>query len=121
MRIPVPRLKAARKAAGLSQQQLANMLEVDRKTVNRWENGQSSPSARHLRYLERYLGQPCRFTLKNAIEKIHEEARSMRLWAHGGLAIQVLEQLAREFEEAAGLSPTERQGQKRSRLPGSLA
>jgi transcriptional regulator with XRE-family HTH domain len=36
-------LVAARKAAGLSQERLAEQLDVDRSTVQRWEAGQSTP------------------------------------------------------------------------------
>lgn len=36
-------LKAARKAAGMTQQQLADALKVEQPTINRWENGKRSP------------------------------------------------------------------------------
>ncbi|MGB6162240.1 MAG: helix-turn-helix transcriptional regulator [Pseudonocardiaceae bacterium] len=36
-------LVAARKAAGLSQERLAEQLNVERSTVQRWEAGQSTP------------------------------------------------------------------------------
>jgi transcriptional regulator with XRE-family HTH domain len=35
--------KAARKARGLSQQALADILEVDQQTVQRWETGSRAP------------------------------------------------------------------------------
>jgi len=37
-------LKAKREAAGISQELLANTIGVDRKTINRIENGHFSPS-----------------------------------------------------------------------------
>jgi DNA-binding transcriptional regulator YiaG len=39
-------LVAARKAAGLSQERLAEQLDVERSTVQRWEAGQSTPVGR---------------------------------------------------------------------------
>ena len=39
------RLRAARVAAGLTQGQLAILLDVDRNTVNRAENGKNEPLA----------------------------------------------------------------------------
>ena len=37
-------LKAARKAAGISQVELAERLEVYQKDISRWENGERTPS-----------------------------------------------------------------------------
>lgn len=37
-------MKAARTNAGLSQEQLAQMLEVNRASVSNWESGKSIPS-----------------------------------------------------------------------------
>lgn len=40
-----PRLRQARKSAGLTQEELAHRLRVDVSTVKRWEGGQTTPSA----------------------------------------------------------------------------
>lgn len=45
-----------RKRLGLSQQQLADVLEVQRVTVARWELGTRNPSDRHLEPYLRVLG-----------------------------------------------------------------
>lgn len=41
-------LKAARVNAGLSQKEVAKSLKVSNKTVHSWENGETSPSAKHI-------------------------------------------------------------------------
>ncbi|HZM70449.1 MAG TPA: helix-turn-helix domain-containing protein, partial [Candidatus Cryosericum sp.] len=41
-----PRLRAARRAHGLSIQDLAQRFQVDPTTISRWEHGQSTPFAR---------------------------------------------------------------------------
>jgi transcriptional regulator with XRE-family HTH domain len=43
------RLRTARRAAGLTQKQLADQLEVESITVSRWERGVTSPSLPRLR------------------------------------------------------------------------
>ena len=64
-------LVAARKAAGLSQERLADQLDVERSTVQRWEAGQSTPqpwlrpmlaealSISHAKLAELLEDQPC--------------------------------------------------------------
>ena len=49
-------LIAARKTAGLSQECLAEHMDVDRSTVQRWESGQSTPQPCHRPKLARVLG-----------------------------------------------------------------
>lgn len=49
-------LKALRKSAGLSQSQLADMLNVSYKTVSHWESGYSEPSIIQLTQLKSILG-----------------------------------------------------------------
>lgn len=52
--LPEPPVRAyLRRRAGLSQQQAANVLDVSRVTVARWESGTRSPADEHLAdYLE---------------------------------------------------------------------
>ncbi len=50
------RLAQRRDAAGFSQKALAELLEVDRTTVQRWENGESEPRQLHRPKLARALG-----------------------------------------------------------------
>jgi len=48
-RLPEPRIRRLlRKRAGLSQQDLADVLGVDRATVSRWESGERDPWPSHV-------------------------------------------------------------------------
>lgn len=47
-----------RKALGLSQQQLADKLNVDRTTVSKWEIGEAKPRAEILKKLSEILKCP---------------------------------------------------------------
>jgi transcriptional regulator with XRE-family HTH domain len=49
------RLKSYRLKRHLTQEQLALELETDKKQINRWENGESDPSAGRLADLSRVL------------------------------------------------------------------
>lgn len=48
-------LKNLRKAVGLSQTQLADMLNVSNRTVSHWEHGNSEPSLSQLKELKSIL------------------------------------------------------------------
>lgn len=50
------RIKAHRRAAGLSQEALAARLGVSRQAVAKWESGQSAPSTENLFYLAQIFG-----------------------------------------------------------------
>lgn len=50
------KLKAARKAAGLTQVQLAEKAGCTQKDVSRWENGQREPVASTLKKLAQAIG-----------------------------------------------------------------
>ncbi|OLT10929.1 hypothetical protein BJF78_28325 [Pseudonocardia sp. CNS-139] len=50
------RLAQARKAAGLTQEELAHRVGVERSTVGRWEAGESEPQPWHRRKLAQHLG-----------------------------------------------------------------
>lgn len=49
-------IKGLRKRSGLTQQQLADLIEVRRQTVLNWEKGATSPSAEELAALGKILG-----------------------------------------------------------------
>jgi transcriptional regulator with XRE-family HTH domain len=49
-------IKELRRAAGLTQLELANRLQVTPSTVYKWERGANEPSATNLRDLARALG-----------------------------------------------------------------
>src|SRR5262245_48436280 len=50
------RLKKARKAAGLTQEELAYRVGVDRSTVGRWEAGENEPQPWLRRKIAQHLG-----------------------------------------------------------------
>lgn len=52
------RIRAARQAAGLSQEKLAERLGLTRQAVTKWESGQSAPSTENLLRLAEVLGVP---------------------------------------------------------------
>ena len=52
------RIRAARQAAGLSQEKLAERLGLTRQAVTKWETGQSAPSTENLLHLAEVLGVP---------------------------------------------------------------
>ena len=52
------RIRAARQAAGLSQEKLAERLGLTRQAVTKWESGQSAPSTENLLHLAEVLGVP---------------------------------------------------------------
>ncbi len=45
------KLKAARKAAGLSQQAMADLMLIPKRTIENWEGGQRTPPP----YLQRFV------------------------------------------------------------------
>lgn len=59
------RIQVARKAAGLTQSQLAKMLSVDVRTISYWENGHQEPQ-RHLQKLADALKVPADWILSGS-------------------------------------------------------
>ena len=59
-------IKALRKAAGYTQQQLADLLKVARATVGMWEVGRNNPPAKYLLALADALGCTVEDLLKPA-------------------------------------------------------
>ncbi len=52
------RIKRLRRAKNLTQQQLADLLNIDQGAVSRWERGHITPSARYRKELEKTLAAP---------------------------------------------------------------
>lgn len=52
------RIREIRTERGISQEDLAELVNVSRQTVSKWENGTVSPSADNLSQLSRALGVP---------------------------------------------------------------
>ena len=62
-------IRQKRQARGLSQEQLAQQLEVSRQAVAKWESGKGFPSAERLLYLAQVLDIPAEALLGRAEEK----------------------------------------------------
>lgn len=57
------RLKEARNDASLSIRKLARELDVDQRTVARWESGEAAPSVERLLAIARILQKPASYFL----------------------------------------------------------
>ena len=57
-------IRAGRKAKGLSQNELAMLMGVDRTTVTKWETGKAFPKTKMLMQLSEVLGIPLEDLLK---------------------------------------------------------
>jgi len=62
------RLKAARLALGLTQEQLGFELDVTKSTVSAWENGRDAPGFRYLPALKQALGVSLDFLICGSAE-----------------------------------------------------
>ena len=60
------RIAAVRKAAGLTQEQLGELLGVTRQAVSKWESGASDPSTSNLLALARLYGVSAEELLREA-------------------------------------------------------
>lgn len=60
------RVRVARKEARISIRQLAAELDVDPRTVNRWQSGDAMPSVERLIDIARILGKPPGYFLEEA-------------------------------------------------------
>lgn len=71
------KLVSLRKAKGLSQMQLAEMMNVSRQAISRWEGGAAVPATDNLKYLGRLYDVPLEYLL-------HDDAPDLtRLEDHG--------------------------------------
>ena len=68
------RIRDARRAAGLSQEKLAERVGVTRQAVTKWENGQSAPSTENLLRLAEVLGVPANTLLDAAAPELQMQA-----------------------------------------------
>ena len=61
-----------RKKAGLSQEQLANELNISRQSISKWESGASMPDNDKLISLSKYFGVSLDYLMKDEIESVEE-------------------------------------------------
>ncbi len=62
------KLKSIRKSFGLSQEQLAEMLEVSRQSFTKWESDYTIPDTKHLQKLSEIFGITADYFLNNGRE-----------------------------------------------------
>ena len=78
------KLYTLRKKSGLSQEQLAEALNVSRQAISKWEGGSATPESDKLLALSNYFGVSLDYLLKDgapnaAPAEAQEEHRTMRL------------------------------------------
>ena len=78
------KLYALRKKSGLSQEQLAEALNVSRQAISKWEGGSAMPESDKLLALSNYFGVSLDYLIKDgapdaAPAEAQEEHRTMRL------------------------------------------
>ena len=78
------KLYALRKKSGLSQEQLAETLNVSRQAISKWEGGSAMPESDKLLALSNYFGVSLDYLLKDgapnaAPAEAQEDHRTMRL------------------------------------------
>ena len=79
------KLQTLRRSRGLSQEQLAEILEVSRQAVSKWENGDSAPDLDRLRAICTYFGVTTDYLIWDEPEDA-PRARHCRRAAAGPLA-----------------------------------
>ena len=67
------RLMSLRRARGLSQEALGDMLDVTRQTVSKWERGDSTPELEKLVELSRIFGVSLDELIKGDVEEMKQE------------------------------------------------
>ena len=93
------KLQTLRRSRGLSQEQLAEILEVSRQAVSKWENGDSAPDLDRLRAICTYFGVTTDYLIWDEPEDAPrgaEEARSRETQK------KPLRETVREHSEWAG-------------------
>ena len=69
-----------RKEKGLSQVQLAEMMDVSRQAISRWETGASSPTSENLKYLSTLYHVSLDYLLNDAAVESIQEDHTAGLW-----------------------------------------
>ena len=93
------RIRSIRAEQGISQEALAELLDVSRQTISKWENGQVRPSAENLARLSHALGVSVDALVKDdwippepevqIVEVPVPRPRNYRLWALLAAAVLV--------------------------------
>lgn len=72
-------LIALRKARGITQEELANDLQLSRQAVGKWESGQSLPETDKLLAVSRYFGVSVDYLLEDRRESIHPNQNDIHI------------------------------------------
>ncbi|MEM7301882.1 MAG: helix-turn-helix transcriptional regulator [Pseudomonadota bacterium] len=70
------RIREAREAAGLTQQQIADACEVTRGAVSGWEKGRNSPTGQRLIVLSRMIGRPREWIMFGKDPRLSEQGNA---------------------------------------------
>lgn len=85
------KLVSLRKAKGLSQMKLAEMMNVSRQAISRWEVGAAVPSTDNLKFLGRLYDVPLEYLLHDdAPEPVHQETEKNRAMSKKRVFVVVL-------------------------------
>ena len=72
-------IRAERRRAGLSQDQLAERLHVTRQTISNWEGGKSLPDIESLKALAEALEIPIEYLIYGELDAVRREQHGLRL------------------------------------------
>ena len=71
----------ATETLGLNYSELSRVLGIDRRTLNRWRNGESAPSPRHRELLEKLQ------VLRYLLETVFEDSAAGLRWLHSAVPL----------------------------------
>lgn len=73
------KIAGARRAQNLTQEQLADLLQVSRQAVSRWESGLAYPETDHLVRLSEILNVNCDYLLKDGVNENGEKVVEVKI------------------------------------------
>ena len=74
------KLHTLRKQKGITQAELAEIMDVSRQAVSRWESGVVTPSIENLKRLSSLYGVPLDYLLNEETEKEDGSSQSLRCY-----------------------------------------
>ena len=110
------KLIALRKNAGMSQEELAEKLDVSRQAISRWENGSAKPDADHLLQISKLFEVTADYLLNEAYESDNDlpKVKEQNHILHSNLTlIAIIAQVSflnaaiKPFEASGGMNSTE--------------
>ena len=110
------KLIALRKNAGMSQEELAEKLDVSRQAISRWENGSAKPYADHLLQISKLFEVTADYLLNEAYESDNDlpKVKEQNHILHSNLTLiaiiaqaSFLNAAIKPFEASGGMNSTE--------------